>query len=109
MNVPGVTILPDTNNHFNGKNYASWKLQISELLKGKGLSGYIDGSITCPPIPVSATGAPPPDPVLTPIYSSIPSCNKWKFCDQLTHLHIVLNIIDLIGLEIKTNRTVKKC
>ncbi|KAK0452724.1 uncharacterized protein EV420DRAFT_1482036 [Desarmillaria tabescens] len=28
---------------FNRKNYALWKLQLTELLKGKGLWGYIEG------------------------------------------------------------------
>ncbi|KAK0224400.1 hypothetical protein EDD85DRAFT_747725, partial [Armillaria nabsnona] len=94
---------------FNGKNYASWKLTISELLKGKGLSGYIDGSITCPPIPATTTGATPPDPTPTPIYSSVPSRDEWKFRDQLTHSHIILNIVDPIGLGVKTDGTAKEC
>ncbi|PBK88375.1 hypothetical protein ARMGADRAFT_904009, partial [Armillaria gallica] len=108
----GVTILPDTNSHFNGKNYASWKLQITELLKGKGLWGYIEGTTSCPTAPTTTTTGPvtiplPPDP--TPIYSSSPSHDEWTFRDQLAHSHIVLNVLDPIGLGVKTDGTAKEC
>lgn len=108
----GVTILPDTSSHFNGKNYASWKLQITELLKGKGLWGYVEGSTTHPTAPGTTTTTPatvplPPDP--TPIYSSSPSYDEWVFRDQLAHSHIVLNVLDPIGLGVKTDGTAKEC
>ncbi|KAK0186582.1 hypothetical protein F5146DRAFT_1142956 [Armillaria mellea] len=108
----GVTILPDTNSRFNGKNYTLWKLQLTELLKGNRLWGYIEGTILCSAAPATSTSAPmstplPPDP--TPIYLSNPSYDEWKFCDQLAHSHIVLNILDPIGLGVRTNGTVKQC
>ncbi|KAK0224225.1 hypothetical protein IW262DRAFT_1459279 [Armillaria fumosa] len=109
----GVTILPDTSSHFNGKNYASWKLQLTELLKGKGLWGYIAGTTVCPATPATTTTAmATTTPLLsdsTPIYSSEPSYDEWVFHDQLTHSHIVLNILDPIGLGVKTDRTAKEC
>ncbi len=109
MSIPRVTILSDTSNHFNSKNYTLWKLTIFKLLKEKSLSSYIDGSITCLPIPVTTTGVTSSDPMPMPIYSSILFCDEWKFCDQLTHLHIVLNIVDSISLGVKRDGTAKEC
>ncbi|PBK97148.1 hypothetical protein ARMGADRAFT_1075671 [Armillaria gallica] len=111
-NATGVTILPDTNSHFNGKNYTSWKLQLTKLLKGKGLWGYIKGLIPCPAAPTTSTSGPttiplPPDP--TPIYSSNPSRDEWNFHDQLAHSHIVLNVFDPISLGVRTDGTAKEC
>ncbi|KAK0221147.1 hypothetical protein EDD85DRAFT_960314 [Armillaria nabsnona] len=108
----GVTILPNTSSHFNGKNYTSWKLQITKLLKSKGLWGYIEGTTTCPTAPRTTTTTPtttplPPDP--TPIYSSSPSYDKWVFHDQLAHSHIILNVLDPIRLGVKTDGTAKEC
>ncbi len=110
--MSGVTILPDMSSHFNGKNYASWKLQITELLKGKGLWGYIEGTTTHPTAFRTTTTTPatvplPPDP--TPIYSSSPSYDEWVFRNQLTHSHIVLNVLDPIGLGVKTDGTAQEC
>ncbi|KAK0242140.1 hypothetical protein EDD85DRAFT_785306 [Armillaria nabsnona] len=105
-----VTILPNMSSHFNGKNYASWKLQITKLLKGKGLWGYIEGITTHPTTPGTTTTTPttvplPLDP--TPIYSS--SYNKWVFHNQLAHSHNIFNVLDPIGLEVKTDGTAKEC
>ncbi|KAK0214020.1 hypothetical protein IW262DRAFT_1466584 [Armillaria fumosa] len=108
----GVTILPDTSSHFNGKNYASWKLQLTELLKGKGLWGYIEGTTTRPAAPVTTATTPanvPLPPDSTPIYSSSPSLDEWIFCDQLAHSHIILNVLDPIGLGVRTDGTAKEC
>ncbi|PBK72085.1 hypothetical protein ARMSODRAFT_1016071 [Armillaria solidipes] len=111
LNTLGVTILPDTNSHFNRKNYALWKLQLTELLKGKGLWGYIKGTIPCPAAPTSTSGPTttplPPDP--TPVYSSNSSYNEWTFRDQLAHSHIILNVLDPIGLGVRTDGTAKEC
>ncbi|KAK0224882.1 hypothetical protein EDD85DRAFT_778099, partial [Armillaria nabsnona] len=110
--MSGVTILPDTNSRFNRKNYASWKLQLTELLKGKGLWGYVEGTIPCPAAPATSTSGPtsmplPPDPM--PIYSSNPSYDEWRFRDQLAHSHIVVNVLDPIGLGVKTDGMAKQC
>ncbi|PBK76320.1 hypothetical protein ARMSODRAFT_874976, partial [Armillaria solidipes] len=109
LSIPGVTILSDTTNYFNSKNFTLWKLQITEILKGKGLASYLNGMITCPFIPTTTMSAAPPDPASTPIYFSVPSQDEWKFHDQLTHSYIVLNIIDPIGLEVKADGTMKEC
>ncbi len=111
-NATGVTILPDTNSHFNGKNYALWKLQLTELLKGKGLWGYIEGLIPCPATPTTSMSGPttvplPPDPI--PIYSLNPSQDEWNFHDQLAHSHIILNALDPISLGVRTDGTAKEC
>ncbi len=44
-----------------------------------------------------------------PIYSLNPSYDEWTFCDQLAHSHIVLNILDPIGLGVRTDGTAKEC
>ena len=47
-----------------GGNYASWRAQLSNLLFGYDLLGYVDGSLQCPPEMVNIPGelSPVPNP-----------------------------------------------
>ncbi|PBK82925.1 hypothetical protein ARMGADRAFT_945702, partial [Armillaria gallica] len=111
MTSPSITQLPEAS-QFNGKNLATWRVKITEIISGKGLWGYVDGSIPCPPTVQTTQGtAPtttplPPDP--TPLYSSTPSSDKWKFQDSHVRSHIILNVSDPIGLGVKTTGSAKE-
>ena len=70
---------------------------------------YIDGKIEKPgpeliPIPSDNVGV---QPINTPIYSTTPTLDEWKFRDQLVRGHITLNCMDVAGLGIITTRTAK--
>ena len=74
-----LTILSEEQK-FNGDNLLKWNITITQLLGSKGLTGYVDGTITKPVIP-SPTPTTTPD--TTPIYSMNPSYDEWVFRDQL--------------------------
>jgi hypothetical protein len=88
--TPSLTILSEEQK-FNGENLLSWTTNMLQFLGSKGLSGYIDGTITLP-TPLT-TGAPVPNP--TPIYSTIPNVDEWNFHDKLAQGHIMLNCVDI--------------
>src|SRR5258705_1766625 len=98
-----LTILSE-DQKFNGENLLSWTTNMLQLLGSKGLSGYIDGTITLPAL--LGTGAPAPDP--TPIYSTVPSVDEWNFRDKLARGHITLNCTDVAGLGVKMTGTSKE-
>ncbi len=98
-----LTILSEEQK-FNGENLLKWNINLQQLLGSKGLTGYIDGSITKPAI--LATGSTTPDP--TPIYSANPNHDEWVFRDQLARGHITLNCTDVAGLGVKTTGTAKE-
>ncbi|SJL16298.1 uncharacterized protein ARMOST_19818 [Armillaria ostoyae] len=108
---PSITQLPEAS-QFNGKNLAIWKVKITEIISGKGLWGYVDGSIPCSPTAQTTQGtAPttvplPPNP--TPLYSSTPSLDEWRFQDSYVCSHIILNVSDPIGLRVKMMGTAKE-
>ena len=101
--TPSLTILSE-DQKFNGENLLSWTTNMTQLLGSKGLSGYVDGTVTLPP--QLGTGAPIPDP--TPIYSTIPSADEWRFRDKLARGHITLNCTDVAGLGVKTTGSAKE-
>ncbi|KAK0467414.1 hypothetical protein IW261DRAFT_1680454 [Armillaria novae-zelandiae] len=92
---PSITQLPEAS-QFNGKNLTSWRIKVTEIISGKGLWGYVDRSIPCPPTVQAMTGTAPTTtplpPDATPLYSSTPSYDEWKFRDSHVHSHIILNI-----------------
>ena len=45
-----------------GGNYASWRAQLSNLLFGYDLLGYVDGSLQCPPEMINIPSEPNPVP-----------------------------------------------
>lgn len=96
--IPSLTILSEEQK-FNGENLLQWKNNMTQLLGSKGLMGYIDGTI---PKPESTTPATSTETTATPtpIYSSTPILDEWKFCDQLTRGHIVLNCTDAASLGV---------
>ncbi|KAF7372248.1 Gag-Pol polyprotein [Mycena venus] len=91
----------------NKSNYATFKVLIEEHAASKGLSGYLDGSITKPAIITSTTGKAPADP--TPIFSTAPSREEWGYRNSVMQSMIVTNIIDPIGLGVKRDGTAKEC
>ncbi len=89
---------------FNRENLLKWNITLEQLLGLKGLTGYVDGSITIPAIPAAGSTIPNP----TPIYSTNPNHDEWVFRDQLTRGHITLNCTDIAGLGVKTMGTAKE-
>ncbi|KAJ7917075.1 hypothetical protein B0H13DRAFT_1608616, partial [Mycena leptocephala] len=91
----------------NKSNYAIFKVLIEEHAASKGLSGYLDGTITKPAIITLITGTAPADP--TPVFSTAPSHEEWGYRNGVMQSMIVTNIIDPIGLGVKRDGTVKEC
>ena len=106
--TPSLTILSEEQK-FNGENLLKWNITMTQLLRSKGLTGYIDGSITKPVLPPSSTPtSPDTTPTTTPIYSTKPNHDEWVFRDQLAQGHITLNCTDVAGLGVKTTGTLKE-
>ncbi|KAJ7354130.1 hypothetical protein DFH08DRAFT_691964, partial [Mycena albidolilacea] len=91
----------------NKHNYPTFKVLIEEHAASKGLSGYLDGSISKPAIVIVPTGTAPADP--TPIFSTTPSRDEFIYRDGVLRSLIVTNIIDPIGLGVKRYGTAKEC
>ena len=98
-----LTILSEEQK-FDGENLLKWNITMLQLLGSKRLTGYIDGTIQKPTVPV--TGSATPD--TTPIYSANPNYDEWVFHDQLARGHITLNCTDVAGLGVKTTGTAKE-
>jgi hypothetical protein len=103
LGTPTLTILSEEQK-FNGENLLSWTTNMIQLLGSKGLSGYIDGTVSLPAQPSSDAKAPDP----TPIYSSTPSVDEWNFRDKLAQGHITLNCVDVAGLGVVSTGTAKE-
>ncbi|KAJ7181752.1 hypothetical protein C8R43DRAFT_840647, partial [Mycena crocata] len=106
-NSAGVpSVLPD-GEKFEGTGFKGWELKFVALAKARGLGGYIDGTIPCPPAPAAGdtphTTVLPPEP--TSLYSSTPSHEEWKHRDAMATALIVLNIKNPIGLGLKSDGT----
>ncbi|KAJ7108288.1 hypothetical protein C8R44DRAFT_744229 [Mycena epipterygia] len=80
---------------------------IEEHGSGKGLRGYLDGSITKPPLITLSPGDTPP--ASTPVYCTAPLREEWTYRDGVMKSIIVTNIVDPIGLGINRDGTVKEC
>jgi hypothetical protein len=108
-NSTGVPLLPD-GEKFDGTGYSGYKTKIKALAKARGLGGYLDGTITCPPAPAAGptaqTAALPPDPLdPTSIYSLTPSLEEWRHRDAIATALLVLNVKNPVGLGLKTDGT----
>ncbi|KAJ7776080.1 hypothetical protein B0H14DRAFT_2631728 [Mycena olivaceomarginata] len=78
----------------NKSNYPTFKVLIEEHAASKGLSGYLDGCITKPPLVTSPPGITPPNP--TPVFSTTPSREEYIYRDSVMKSMIVTNLIDPI-------------
>ncbi|KAF9038990.1 hypothetical protein BDZ89DRAFT_1035486 [Hymenopellis radicata] len=81
-------------------NYASFKIHVEEYIAGKG---YLDASISQPPIVPVTTGSPAPTP--TPVYSTTPSRDEWNYRNGVAKSIIITNIIDPIAIGLKRDGT----
>ncbi|KAJ7210492.1 hypothetical protein GGX14DRAFT_363332, partial [Mycena pura] len=91
----------------NKSNYPTFKVLIEEHAASKGLSGYLNGSITKPAVITAPAGTPAAD--ATPIFSMAPSHDEFTYHDGVLRSLIVTNIVDLIGLGVKRDGTAKEC
>ncbi|KAF8192852.1 hypothetical protein K438DRAFT_1969969 [Mycena galopus ATCC 62051] len=64
----------------NKANFATFKVLIEEHAASKGVTGYLDGTITKPPLITGTTDIPAP----TPIFSTNPSRDEWTYRDGAT-------------------------
>ena len=67
--------------------------------------GYIDGTIPKPESPQTTTSETGTTP--TPIYSSTPTLDEWKFRDQLARGHVALNCTDVASLGVVVTGSAK--
>ena len=88
--------------YLNGDNLLKWITNMTQLLRSKGLLGYVDGKIAKPTVSMTTT------PDTTPIYSTTPNLDEWNFRDQLARGHITLNCTDVDSLGVKTDGTAKE-
>jgi hypothetical protein len=72
------------------------KIQIA--LKGQGLIGYVDGTITIPPIVQLPLNAPGTTVTPTPVYSTNPSRDEWTFRNDRARGMIESYVLDLPSL-----------
>ncbi|KAF5390764.1 hypothetical protein D9757_004415 [Collybiopsis confluens] len=92
---PSIPEVPE-DQKFDGGIRLAWKpieRKIQNALKNAGLIGYVDGSISLPPVTTSPTR---PDP--TPVYSNAPSREEWHFRNDRTKGTIESYISDLPSL-----------
>ncbi|KAJ7213887.1 hypothetical protein GGX14DRAFT_617618 [Mycena pura] len=80
---------------------------IEEHAASKGLSGYLDGSITKPAVITAPAGTAAAD--TTPIFSTAPSHDELTYHDGVLWSLIISNIVDSIGLGVKRDGTAKEC
>ncbi|KAJ7135596.1 hypothetical protein C8R44DRAFT_609161, partial [Mycena epipterygia] len=88
-------------------NFPTFEVFIEEHGSGKGLRGYLDGSITKPPLVTLSPGDTPP--ASTPVYSTAPLREEWTYRDGVMKSIIVTNIVDPIGLGVNRDGTAKEC
>ena len=108
--IPSLMIL-SKEQKFNRENLLQWKTNIIQLLRSKGLLGYIDGKIAKPTQTDPPTDNPTTSKVtaatVTTINSSTPTLDKWIFQDQLARGHISLKCVDIASLGINMSGTAK--
>jgi|SRR6266498_5764141 len=105
--IPTLTILSEEQK-FNRDNLLKWNTTMTQLLRSKGLLGYVDGKIVKSAQPSSRTAtSTPTTTVPTPIYSTTPSSDEWDFHDQLARGHITLNCTDTASLGVTTTGSAK--
>ncbi|EKM74084.1 hypothetical protein AGABI1DRAFT_48633, partial [Agaricus bisporus var. burnettii JB137-S8] len=108
---------------FNGSNWVTWKGLVRIAAELRGVSGYLDGSVsqptTMPPnslttpipptIPTTTTPAATPtttvpatttQPSETPWESTLPSPSEWKVRNAWTMGLLIYNTSDPVGLGI---------
>ncbi|KAJ7362781.1 hypothetical protein DFH08DRAFT_683177, partial [Mycena albidolilacea] len=106
INLP--SLLASEKLQANKANYPTFKVLIEEHAASKGLSGYLDGSITKPGIITVPPGTASTD-VPTPVFSTTPSRDEWTYRDSVLKSLIVTNVTDPIGLGLKRDGTAKEC
>ncbi|KAF2285361.1 hypothetical protein GH714_000797 [Hevea brasiliensis] len=79
----------------SSNNYPSWCAQFQALLIGLDLTGYIDGTILCPPATITKEGVTAPDPAHA----------IWLRQDSLLHHAILASVSDSSISLISTSRT----
>ena len=85
-----------------------WNTDITQLLRSKGLLGYIAEKITKPdPDSIQLPASKITQPISTTIYSSNPTFDEWVFQDQLTRGHIRLNCTNVASLGVIMTGTTK--
>ncbi|KAJ7194813.1 hypothetical protein GGX14DRAFT_377653, partial [Mycena pura] len=103
INLP--TLLATEKLQPNKANYATFKVLIEEHAASKGLTGYLDGTITKPALVTGASGIP----AATPVFSTAPSHEEWTYRNGVMKSLIVTAIVDPIGLGVKCEGTAKEC
>ncbi|KAF8994940.1 hypothetical protein BDZ89DRAFT_972006, partial [Hymenopellis radicata] len=83
-------------------NWASFKIRIEQSATRTGVKGYLDGTITRPPIVLLSLGQTEPQ---TPFYSKAPSRDEWDFRDGCATALVVQNIIDPVAIGLNVTGT----
>lgn len=95
LNIPR---LPEKKQLISEDNWRPFKQEVTFAFQSKGLTGYLNGTITHPnkyPGPIYL-----PTQLTTPLFSPTPYPEEWEARDRLAAGAIVLNIINPVGLGI---------
>ncbi|KAG6848592.1 hypothetical protein H0H87_003673, partial [Tephrocybe sp. NHM501043] len=92
MSNPNLFLLP-ADEKFDGSNWIEFKTTIQNAAKGRGLLGYMEGTISRPSPAPDATPAPP-----TAYWGSLsPTVDEWLQRDSYAQSMITLNVVNPIG------------
>jgi len=102
MTLSGLNIPPMFNNtnKFDGTNWSTWSNNILSIVSLKGITGYLDGTITKSTI---TTSMPTTETLWN---SSNPSGDEWDARNAWTKILITFNTQNPVGLDININSTV---
>ncbi|RDB17165.1 Retrovirus-related Pol polyprotein from transposon TNT 1-94 [Hypsizygus marmoreus] len=107
MSSPSNFLLP-ADERFDGSNWVEWKEIIWAAAKQRGVTGYLDGSIKRPRVPVEGES---PAVIPTTVYwgSMTPTADEWEQRNAFAQGIVTLNIRNAVGLGVKTNGTASEC
>ncbi|KAF5366087.1 hypothetical protein D9757_012381 [Collybiopsis confluens] len=94
--------------HLNAElsNFHTWVIQIEECIIGKGLKGYLDGTIIRPKVVQTSSQTPIVD---TPIYSLNPSLAEFIYRDGIARSILINSILDPVTAGVDRTGTTHKC
>ncbi|KAF5329775.1 hypothetical protein D9619_009137 [Psilocybe cf. subviscida] len=125
----GAPFLLSASEQYDGTNWLEFKTKIRAAAKQRGVLGYLDGTIPCPPSPAEvalaaaaaaalaqgttkgsptrpSTPTPSPTTFATAYWgSTTPTYDEWQQRDAWTQGLISLNVKNAIGLGIKLDGT----
>ncbi|KAG6838283.1 hypothetical protein C0991_000546, partial [Blastosporella zonata] len=86
---------------FTGNNWLQFKTKLVSAARGRGLHGYLDGTLTRPSPPTNEK----PQMVTTWWGSTTPTCEEWDQRDAFAMSMVALNVENPVGRGVKLDGT----